>query len=227
MNTEEEELEKIADGTPYPEPVKVPKSKADDKYNMPGDKREEPIEEPVSDEKAKQAEYFKKQNSSTPTPIVNRKHTEPIEEPEVEVEDDPIPEPVIEPITIEELKIVFEDNRKEIMSEISSMKSRIKEKDEQIDILRRGNADLFLIDMQCHGENSSECKSMLFSIGTEDQFRDIESLIKNKGINMAFNKLMRYFEDARTTSREIVPIITAMDNTMNSFSEKLKFTEEA
>lgn len=195
--------------TPYPSPKKVPKTEAEENYNIPNEKK------PLSKEESNAAmrtAYYKN---------LEKQGDIPIPEPET------TPEPKETPKTVEDRMLVMEAAIKAMNSEISLLKNTIIEKNGQIEALSRGNTDLILIDMQTLAEDANNYKNTMLSIGTEKQLEAIQHDLKNYGVDMAFKRAMRYREDDRASAREAIPLLTAIMVTMNKFNEKIKYIEEA
>lgn len=228
-----EEFEKAFDeeseGTPYVV-EKVPKTKSEESYNMPGDKK--PLTKEESDIAMRTAYYKNLENLEKQGDI-------PKTEPEVDKEPEPEPKTTSEPKetpktpptpvdkTVEDRMLLMEMAIKAMNSEISLLKGTIIEKDGQIEALSRGNTDLILIDMQTLAEDFGVFKDTLLSIGTEKQTEAINHDFKNYGVDMAFKRSTRYREDDRASAREGIPLMTAILVTINKFNEKIKYVEEA
>lgn len=228
-----EEFEKTFDeeseGTPYVV-EKISKTESEESYNMPGDKK--PLTKEESDIAMRTAYYKNLENLEKQGDI-------PKTEPEVDKEPEPEPKTTSEPKetpktpptpvdkTVEDRMLLMEMAIKAMNSEISLLKGTIIEKDGQIEALSRGNTDLILIDMQTLAEDANDYKNTLLSIGTEEQLKAVLYDLKNHGVDMAFKRLMRCWEDNRASAREGIPLLTAIMVTMNKFNEKIKYVEEA
>lgn len=222
--------------TPYPEPVPVSKTDAEDTYQMPG---EVPVEKKKpsnkDDDKAAQADYFNRLKGGSKTDdteepdsevVTDKTEPEPVktEKPEEEL---PLPPTPIDNRGSDERFQAMEDKIGAMFKQISSINKSNEEKDEQIELLTQANSDLLLIDTQTLAEDLNDFKSTLLSIGTEAQDDEIEHILKNKGPDMAFKKSEAFRLDNKTSARDGINIVSAMMLLLNKFQEKFKYLVDA
>lgn len=227
MEEIEKAFKKKTEGTPYPSPEKVPKTEVEESYNMPNEKK--PLTKEESDIAMRTAYYknLEKQGDIPKTEPEVDKEPEPEPEPTPKAKETPKTPPTPFDKNIEDRMLVMEMAIKAQNAEISLMKNTIIEKDGQIEALSRGNTDLILIDMQTLAEDANDFKNTMLSIGTEEQLKTVLHDYKNYGVDMAYKRLMRYWEDNRASARQAIPLLIAIMVTMNKFNEKIKYVEEA
>lgn len=212
----EEQSEPEPEPTNKYEPIKIPELEPRPLKKDANQKREDiesELDEPVP---VKKKEKAKSEVES------NTQHEKvPIQE-EVMSQTPPAPLDVI----VEKI-MSFEGVVKDMKKEVQHLKSINNEKNEQIEALTRGYTDLFLIDMQTLAEDINEAKENLLNVGTERQHEQLRVEENKHGPLMAKKLLERFFEDARTTNRETIPILNDILIIMNKFNEKLKYTEDS